>query len=231
MATERVGIHSFAELDASIGNAKTAADVKTAYESNANTNEFSDSEKSKLLGIEAGAEVNPTDAQIKTAYENNANTNAFTDDEQSKLSGISSGAEVNAVDSVFGRTGAVTAQSGDYTKSDVGLANVDNTSDADKPISTATQTALDAKQGDITLTTTGTSGVATLVGDTLNIPEYSAAGGGIAIGKDASAASSEIELNGIPNSIVATTGNTAAGDLKITINGTVYYIALKTYVP
>jgi len=32
------------------------------------------------------------------------------------------------------------------TKSDVGLANVDNTSDANKPVSTATQTALDAKQ-------------------------------------------------------------------------------------
>ncbi len=31
------------------------------------------------------------------------------------------------------------------TKSDVGLANVDNTSDADKPISSATQTALDGK--------------------------------------------------------------------------------------
>ena len=31
-------------------------------------------------------------------------------------------------------------------KSDVGLGNVDNTSDADKPVSTATQTALDAKQ-------------------------------------------------------------------------------------
>ena len=181
MATERVGIHSFAELEASIGNAKTASDVKTAYESNANTNEFSDSEQTKLLGVEAGAEVNPTDAEIKTAYENNADTNAFTDAEQTKLSGISTGAEVNAVDSVFGRTGAVTAQSGDYTKSDVGLANVDNTSDADKPISTATQTALDAKQGDINLTTTGTSGAATLVGDTLNIPQYSAgSGGGIA---------------------------------------------------
>lgn len=39
------------------------------------------------------------------------------------------------------------------TKSDVGLGNVDNTSDANKPISTATQTALDAKQGlDATLT-------------------------------------------------------------------------------
>ena len=59
----------------------------------------------------------------------------------------------------------------------------------------------------------------------------SAAGGGIAIGKDATAAANEIELNGITSSIVATTGNTAAGDLKITINGTVYYIALRTYAP
>lgn len=34
----------------------------------------------------------------------------------------------------------------DLTKSDVGLSNVDNTSDANKPISTATQTALNGKQ-------------------------------------------------------------------------------------
>jgi hypothetical protein len=50
-----------------------------------------------------------------------------------------------SVDSVFGRTGVVVAQAGDYTKSDVGLGNVDNTSDANKPISSATQTALDNK--------------------------------------------------------------------------------------
>jgi hypothetical protein len=35
-------------------------------------------------------------------------------------------------------------------KAAVGLSNVDNTSDADKPVSTATQTALDAKQATIT---------------------------------------------------------------------------------
>lgn len=46
----------------------------------------------------------------------------------------------NAVLSVAGRTGVVT-----LSKTDVGLANVDNTSDASKPISTATQTALNAK--------------------------------------------------------------------------------------
>lgn len=56
-----------------------------------------------------------------------------------------SGGGSGAVSSVFGRTGAVVAQSGDYTKAQIGLGNVDNTSDASKPVSTATQTALDGK--------------------------------------------------------------------------------------
>jgi hypothetical protein len=48
----------------------------------------------------------------------------------------------SAVTSVAGRTGVVT-----LTKSDVGLANADNTADADKPVSLAQQAALDAKLG------------------------------------------------------------------------------------
>ena len=48
-----------------------------------------------------------------------------------------------AVSSVAGRTGAVI-----LTKTDVGLGNIDNTTDASKPISTATQTALTAKATD-----------------------------------------------------------------------------------
>jgi hypothetical protein len=39
---------------------QTAAEIKTAYESNADTNEFSDAEQSKLAGIEAGADVTDT---------------------------------------------------------------------------------------------------------------------------------------------------------------------------
>ena len=48
------------------------------------------------------------------------------------------------------------------TKSSVGLANVDNTADADKPVSTATQTALDLKANLAGPTFTGTSTTAEL---------------------------------------------------------------------
>lgn len=53
-------------------------------------------------------------------------------------------ANTDAVTSVAGKVGAVTLD-----KNDVGLGNVDNTSDLNKPISTATQIALDSKQATI----------------------------------------------------------------------------------
>lgn len=53
-----------------------------------------------------------------------------------------------AVDSVNGMTGIVV-----ITKSSVGLSNVNNTSDANKPVSTATQTALDLKLDDSNIAT------------------------------------------------------------------------------
>ena len=52
--------------------------------------------------------------------------------------------------------GAVSTAVAGLTKSSVGLGNVDNTSDADKPISTATQTALDLKAALASPTFTGT---------------------------------------------------------------------------
>jgi hypothetical protein len=62
---------------------------------------------------------------------------------------IAASAGAAPVSSVAGKTGAVT-----LTKSDVGLSNVDNTADTAKPVSTATQTALNGKQDTIAAGTT-----------------------------------------------------------------------------
>lgn len=66
--------------------------------------------------------------------------NNFSNDYKTKLDGIEAGAEANDVVSVAGKTGAVTLD-----KNDVGLSNVDNTADSDKPVSTPQQTALNLK--------------------------------------------------------------------------------------
>ena len=58
---------------------QTASEIKTAYESNSNTNAFTDALQTKLNGIEASVPMDQSDAEIKTAYENNSDTNAFTD--------------------------------------------------------------------------------------------------------------------------------------------------------
>lgn len=65
--------------------------------------------------------------------------------EDGKTISASGGGGASGVSSVNTRTGDVV-----LAKSDVGLANVDNTSDASKPVSTATQTALDGKQATLT---------------------------------------------------------------------------------
>jgi hypothetical protein len=60
---------------------------------------------------------------------------------QSQLdSSVQAKLDAGGVSSVNGQTGVVTV-----TQADVGLSNVDNTSDTDKPVSTAMQTALDDK--------------------------------------------------------------------------------------
>jgi hypothetical protein len=55
------GIESGATAD------QTAAEIKTAYESNSDTNAFTDAEKTKLSGVEAGATADQSASEILTA--------------------------------------------------------------------------------------------------------------------------------------------------------------------
>lgn len=119
---------------------------------------MSSSDKTKLNGIASGAEVNQnafsnvivgevtvaagakTDTlnlvagSDKVAITADASTNTITIDASGAVTGVKGNSESSY------RTGNV-----NITKANIGLGNVDNTSDANKPISTATQTALDAK--------------------------------------------------------------------------------------
>ncbi|MER1986565.1 MAG: pyocin knob domain-containing protein [Solibacillus sp.] len=92
------------------------------------------------------------DSKVDKVSGKQLSTNDYTTVEKNKLAGIATGAQVNAVTSVAGKTGAVT-----LTKADVGLGNVDNTSDLAKPISTATQTVLNTKANSTDLTSLQTT--------------------------------------------------------------------------
>jgi len=72
--------------------------------------------------------------------ETNTITVANLKSDHDKLATIEQGAQVNTVVSVNSKTGSVV-----LSKSDVGLGNVDNTSDNDKPISSAVSNALSMK--------------------------------------------------------------------------------------
>lgn len=102
-------------------------------------------------------------------------------------------------------TTSTTAAAGNHThtKSDVGLGNVDNTSDANKPVSTATQTALDAKVP--TSRTISTTAPLSGGGDLSANRTLSITAGGIALSHLATAAKQEM----IP--YVQTLGTRAVG--------------------
>lgn len=98
-----------------------------------------------------------TNSQVKTAYESNADTNAFTD------------ANVTQLGSSFAHISSTTNPH-NVTKAQVGLSNVDNTADMNKPVSTATSTAIGVVQTDLnSYKTTNNTAVAAVQ---TNLDEY-----------------------------------------------------------
>jgi hypothetical protein len=106
--------------------------ANSAVTANTAKNSYPTADANKLSGIEAGAEVNPTNTDGLSEGSSNlyytearvsANTNvvantakiSFDSASSTKLSGIEAGAEVNTVDSVNGATGAVSLDTADLT--------------------------------------------------------------------------------------------------------------------
>ncbi|MEA9985653.1 right-handed parallel beta-helix repeat-containing protein [Subtercola sp. RTI3] len=110
----------------------------------------------------------PVSAATQAALNTKANTSSLatvaTTGNYADLSGKPTIPSV-PVQSVAGRTGNVV-----LAKSDVGLSSVDNTSDVAKPISTATQTAINLKANTAALATVATTGSYTDLSNTPTIP-------------------------------------------------------------
>lgn len=116
----------------------------------------------------------------------------------------------------------------ELTKADVGLGNVDNTSDANKPISTATQTALNGKQATIT----GGASTITSSNLTANRALVSDASGKVAVSAvtstelgylDGVTSNIQTQLNGKLSTAPVTSVNGATGATKSTF----YITAIK----
>jgi len=119
-----------------------------------------------------------TDAQA-TVIGNTSGTNTG----DNAVNSLYSGLEASKQDTLVSGTNIKTLEgqsllgSGniDLVKGDVGLGNVDNTSDANKPVSTATQTALDAKTNKLIVTNRQTASYTLVLGDADKLVEMNVA--------------------------------------------------------
>jgi hypothetical protein len=84
-------------------------------------------------------------------------------------------------------------------------------------VTSAIQTQLNTKQSTLSLTTTGTSGAATLIGSTLNIPQYSGGGGSTTWGSITGTLSNQTDLQtALDGKVDENSAITASTKTKIT---------------
>jgi hypothetical protein len=135
--TKLAGIETGATAD------QTAAQIKTAYESNADTNAFTDADHTKLDGIEASADV--TDGTNVTA------AGALMDSEVTNL------AQVKAFDSTDYATAAQGALADSATQPATTVAKTSSTGSAVMPSGTTAQRNGSPGAGNLRFNTTDTS--------------------------------------------------------------------------
>ena len=102
--------------------------------------------------VEIDGDINTLDTnKVDKVNGKGLSTNDFADADKTKLNGIETGAQVNTITGVKGSAeSAYRVGNVSISKADIGLANVDNTADVNKPISTATQNALNNKVDKVT---------------------------------------------------------------------------------
>ena len=143
-------------IEASATADQTAAEIKTAYESNSDTNAFTDADHTKLDGIETAATADQTAAEIRTLVDSATDSNVFTDADHSKLDGIESNADVTDTANVTA-AGALMdsevtnlAQVKAFNSSDYATAAQGTTADAALPKTGGTMTGnLELNNADI----------------------------------------------------------------------------------
>ena len=116
---------------AMVSNTLSASDVKALYEANPDTNEYSDAEK---VLVDVSQVLETTATTLPAAI------NELASVKVDKIVGSSLVPDTKV--SLYDSHIIDTANPHAVTKAQVGLSNADNTSDLNKPISTATQTAL-----------------------------------------------------------------------------------------
>lgn len=94
------------------------------------------------------------------------------------LLGYDSASSLHIFKTIAGWLGYTPAdKAGETFSGNISASNLSGTNTGDNAVNSLYSGLAASKQNAITLTTTGTSGAATLVGDTLNIPQYSGGGG------------------------------------------------------
>jgi hypothetical protein len=221
---------------AAVTAAKLGADVtQDAVPDGTTAKQFTATNQTKLSGIAAGATVNSTDAALRDrsthtgtqsadTLTDGTTNKAFLATERTKLTGIATGATANQSDATTnaaiaakeatitaGTTGQVWRGDKSWVTADktlVGLANVDNTSDAAKPVSTATATALAGKEtpagaqakADAALFT-ATSTAAQKVSNLADLPDLSAARGNLGAASATALTSTQSDLTDLTDTV------------------------------
>jgi hypothetical protein len=143
-----------------------AAGAATAYSRGDHTHGTMATPTASTVGL--GNVDNTSDANkpVSTATQTALNAKQPLDADLTTIAGLTATTD-NIIQSV---AGAWDSRTPAQVKTALSLNNVDNTSDANKPVSTATQTALDGKVDESTLTTKGDLYVATGASTVVRLP-------------------------------------------------------------